>query len=88
MKMIAPNIAMPIVKPIVFATLKMGERKSWSGRIGSAARRSCQTKATSRATPTMPSPMICREPQVYWEPPQVASRINAPTPPLSSAAPR
>ena len=49
MKMIAPNIAIPIVKPIAFATLKMRERKSWSGRIGSAARRSCQTKAASRA---------------------------------------
>ena len=88
MKMIAPNIAIPIVKPIAFATLKMRERKSWSGRIGSAARRSCQTKAASRTTPTMPSPMISFEPQAYSVPPQVASRISAPTPPLSSAAPR
>ena len=47
MKMIAPNIAMPIVAPIALATLKTLERKSVSGMIGSAARRSCQTKATS-----------------------------------------
>ena len=39
MKTIAPNIAIPIVKPIAFATLKTRERKSESGRIGSAARR-------------------------------------------------
>ena len=59
MKMIAPNIAIPIVKPIAFATLKMRERNSCSGSSGSAARRSCQTKAASRTTPTMPSPTIC-----------------------------
>ena len=45
MKMMAPNIAMPIVNPIAFATLKMRERMSWSGRIGSAARRSHQLNA-------------------------------------------
>ena len=88
MKMIAPNIAIPIVKPIAFATLKMGERNSWSGSNGSAARRSCQTKTASRATPTMPRPTICLEPHAYWVPPQVASRISAPTPALSNAAPR
>ena len=45
MKMIAPNIAIPIVKPIALATLKTRERKSLSGMIGSVARRSCQTKS-------------------------------------------
>ena len=88
MKMIAPNIAIPMAKPIALATLKMRERKSWSGRIGSAARLSCQTKAARRPTPTTPSPMISLEPQLYSEPPHVASRINAPTPPLRSPAPR
>ena len=38
MKMIAPNIAIPIAKPIAFATLNTLERNSLSGRIGSAAR--------------------------------------------------
>ena len=42
MKMIAPNIAMPITKPIALATLNTRERNSFSGMIGSAARRSCQ----------------------------------------------
>ena len=36
MKMIAPNIAMPIVAPIALETLKTLERKSLSGMIGSA----------------------------------------------------
>ena len=47
MKMIAPNIAIPIVNPIALATLKTDERKRCSGRIGSAARRSHQTKTPS-----------------------------------------
>ena len=41
--MIAPNIAIPIVKPMLFATVKMLERKSARGMIGSAARVSHQT---------------------------------------------
>ena len=88
MKTIAPNIAMPIVKPIAFATSNTLERKSCSGRIGSAARRSCQTNAASSATPAIASPTIVAEPQAYWLPPQVVSRISEATPPLSSAAPR
>ena len=80
MKTIAPNIAIPIAKPIALATLKTLERKSESGRIGSAARVSHQTKRSSRATPTIPSPTIVAEPQAYWLPPQVVSRISALTP--------
>ena len=45
MKTIAPNIAIPIVKPIALATLNTRERKRLSGMIGSAARRSCQTNS-------------------------------------------
>ncbi len=39
MKMIAPNIAMPMVAPIALETLKTLERNSVSGTIGSGARR-------------------------------------------------
>ena len=88
MKMIAPNIAIPIVKPIAFATSKTRERKSVSGTIGSSARRSCQTNAASSTTPAIPRPMIVDEPHGYWLPPQVVSRMSAPTPPVSSPAPR
>ena len=44
---------------------------------GSAARRSCQTKAASSATPTTASPTIVAEPQAYSLPPQVVTRIRA-----------
>ena len=88
MKMIAPNIAIPIAKPIAFATRNTLERNNLSGRIGSAARLSCQMNAASSTTPAMPSPMIVDEPQAYWLPPQVVSRISDPTHPLSRPAPR
>ena len=82
MKTIAPNIAIPIVKPIAFATLNTLERKSFSGMIGSGARRSRQTNTASSATPATASPTIVVEPQAYWLPPQVVSRISEATPPV------
>ena len=87
MKMIAPNIAMPMVAPMALETLKTLERNSVSGTIGSGARVSCQTNAASSTTPATPSPMISGEPQAYSVPPQVVSRISAPTPPVSRVAP-
>ena len=86
--MIAPNIAIPIVKPIPLASRKVPDRKRVSGMIGSAARRSCQMNATSIATPPSASPTISGEPQAYWFPPQVVMRISAPTPPARRPAPR
>ena len=49
MKMIAPNIAMPIVAPIALATLKTPERNRPGGTIGSAARVTTQTADHSAA---------------------------------------
>ena len=86
--MIAPNIAIPTVKPIPLASRKVPERKRESGMIGSEARPSCQTKAASRATPATASPTISGEPHAYWFPPHVVIRIRAPTPPARSPAPR
>ena len=88
MKTIAPNIAIPIVKPIAFATLNTLERKSESGRIGSAARVSHQAKTASKAAPAMPSPTIVAEPHAYSVPPQDVSKVSAATPPLKRPAPR
>ena len=88
MKTIAPNIAMPIEKPTPDETVNTLDRKSVSGRIGSAARRSCQTNAARSRTPATPRPTIVAEPHGYWFPPHVVSRISAPTPPLRSAVPR
>jgi len=88
MKMIAPNIARPITKPSPVATRKTEERNSPSGMIGSAARRSCHTNATSRATPATASATISADPHAYSLPPHVVSRTIALTPAVSSAAPR
>src|SRR5207244_3414791 len=52
-----------------------------------AARRSHQTKIASRTTPAIPSSRILFEPHAYSLPPQVVSRISAPTPPLRRAVP-
>ena len=89
MKMIAPNIAMPIAKPIAFATLNTRERKSVErhDRLGGAALPPDEQRRAA-TTPATPRPTIVAEPQAYSLPPQVVSRISAPTPPLSSAAPR
>ena len=85
MKMIAPNIARPIRKPSDEATRNTLERNSFSGMIGSAARRSTSTKAIRSTTETSASPRIVPEPQRYSLPPQVVTRTSALTPAVSSA---
>ena len=87
MKTIAPNIAIPIVKPIAPATLKTRDSKRSSGMMGSVARRSCQTNAPRSTTPARRSPRIVPDPHAYWFPPQVVARISALTAPASSPAP-
>ena len=59
----APNSAKPITKPIALVTAKTRLRNRCSGRIGSAARDSCQMKAPMPATATTPSATISAEPQ-------------------------
>ncbi len=58
-----------------------------SGISGSAALASTTQKATSKATPITPSPMIRPEPQAYWVPPQVVRRMMAVTPDDMNAVP-
>ena len=88
MKMIAPNIARPITKPSEDATLNTLERNRFSGMIGSGARRSWKTNASSSTTPTIARAMIVPLPHRYSFPPQVVTRIRQHTPAVSSAAPR
>ena len=88
MKMIAPNIARPITKPIEDATLKTRERNSLSGMIGSAARVSTLMKIASSTTPATARPTIAGEPHAYSLPPQVVTRIRELTPAVSRTAPR
>ena len=52
-------------------TSNTGSRNSRSGRIGSGARRSWATNATSSATAAAPRPTISAEVQPYWRPPHV-----------------
>ena len=74
MKMIAPNIARPITKPIEEATLKTRERKSLSGMTGSAARVSTRRKIASSTLPTIASATITGESHWYSLPPQVVTQ--------------
>ena len=64
-----------------------GWRKSRSGRIGSATRRSCATNRPSSATAPAASPAISPESHAYWRPPQVVTSSRQVSPPASSAAP-
>ena len=88
MKMIAPNIARPIRNPSVLATRKTDDRNSPSGMIGSAVRPSCQMNSAIRTTPATARPTITGDPQSYWFPPHVVTRISELTPAVSSTAPR
>ena len=85
--MIAPNMAMPMVKPIALATLNTRDRNRGRGMIGSAARVSHQMKAEPSAAPRAASPRIVDDVHAYSLPPQVATIVRAATPALSSTAP-
>ena len=61
--MIEPKSARPTTKPIALVTTNVRLRKSPSGRIGSAARRSTSGKSASSATPSTIIPTIGGEPQ-------------------------
>ena len=73
---IAPNIAKPTTKLITAERVKVRMRNSFSGRTGSAARRSTGTNATARTTPSTARPMICAEPQAQVVPPSEATRTR------------
>jgi hypothetical protein len=51
MKINAPNMAIPMMKPKMLLVAKTRWRKSSIGRIGSAARSSTTTNATASANP-------------------------------------
>ena len=76
------------MNPMALVTEKTEFVNRLGGRIGSLARRSTATKATSKATPATPRTTMGAEPQAYCVPPQVVTRMIAVTPRASSAAPR
>ena len=85
--MMAPNIEKPMMNPTPEAALKVRFLNKVSGINGSTAFDSTTQKATSKATPTTPSPMINPEPQAYCVPPQVVSKMMAVTPEDMRAVP-
>ena len=64
-----------------------GSRNRRSGRIGSGARRSWKTNATSSTTAATARPAISAEPHAYWRPPHVVTSSSDVRPAASSAAP-
>src|SRR3990172_5025970 len=84
----APNIAMPVIKPMELQTLKMRSPKRRIGSSGSLTRSSCGTKLAHRRAPAVSNPTIVGEPQAYSLPPQVSARSVLLAAPTMSAAPR
>ena len=70
MKIIDPNIAMPIRKPNRLEIAKIELPNSRIGRIGSVARSSTSTNATASRTPATSRPMPRAEPQPWSGPAQ------------------
>ncbi len=57
----APNIATPLTKATMLATVKIWSRNRASGRIGSGAVASRNPKPASISPPSANSPMICHD---------------------------
>ena len=60
--MVAPNSAMPMMKPIALATVKTRLENRRNGSTGSGARRSTGMSIAVAITARTPRPMICHEP--------------------------
>jgi len=71
----------------VTQTLNTDERKSRSGRIGSAARLSTTNTASATTEPAN-SPTIVPEVQGYWVPPQDNARVSPAAPNETKTMPR
>ena len=86
-KLIAPNIVKPSRKPTTAVSEKLRLRNNWRDRIGSGARRSTTTNATSVTSASATSPRICADRQAYSLPPHVVISTSAVMPTASSPAP-
>ena len=86
--MIAPKSANPTTKPTRLVTVNTRFSNSVSGRIGSAARRSTNAKATSDATPITTRAMLWADSQAQVVPPRLVKSTIAESPAARSAAPR
>src|SRR5690349_3191401 len=81
-KVNAPSMAKPTMKPRTQQMVNTGLANSRTGRIGSTARDSTQTKTASATAEAANSPMITGDPHAYSPPPQLVASVRpeAPTP--------
>jgi len=87
-KTIDPKRARPMMKPAALVMAKTELRNSFSGRMGSTARRSTWRNAPSNTSAARASPRVWADAQGYSFPPQVVSRTMQVTPAPSREAPR
>ena len=81
-------MANPTMNASETLTLKTCDRKRRSGRIGSTALLSTQTKTARHTTEPTKSPMIIAEPQAYCVPPHDSPRVNPAVPSETKTMPR
>ena len=81
-------MAKPTTRPTALAAEKTRLRNRYSGRTGSAARRSTSTNAAMAATAPMPRPMIGPDDQAQVVPPSEVSSTRQVAAAASSAVPR
>ncbi len=85
---IDPSIAKPTMKASATHTLKTEERNNRSGRTGSTARRSTNTKITRDTNDPTIIKMIVEDPHGYWVPPQDSARVSPAAPSDTKTMPR
>ena len=87
MKMIMPNIPMPMQKRATTVTTTIRLRKMSRGMIGSAARDSIHMKAPSMTADILRAPITCSDTHSYWFPAQDSPTIRGVTHSTSTVMP-
>ena len=85
---IAPSMANPTMKASTTHTLNTEDRNRCSGRIGSLALASTNTKMPSETIDAANRPMIVADPQAYWVPPQDSASVRPEAPNETNTIPK
>src|SRR6195952_1868074 len=85
---VRPNSTAPTANETALPPSTTLRWKTHSGRTGSAALRSTNTKTTSEIRPTTKIEMLTGESQAQASPPSSSPRISSEQPTVSSVAPR
>ncbi len=86
--MMAPNMTIESRKLAVEATRNTPIRKSYGGRMGSAAQCSQTMNSAMNTTDTSDRSTMVGERHAYWVPPHTVTRSAAVTPTIMRPAPR